>query len=254
MPPGAARRIASLRSLHANPGAPTARLPNLARNPRSLARKAKSLACNPWPLARKAESLAREPLLPRPQAPEPCAQAAEPCARSSHALRASGRALRARQKAPRAGSGGGVSDILCAGQQSRCRPLDAVTEQYRELVHGCSPVNRGLVPDRLDVAQSQPDQLGGRLVGGEVATGLDHFAQPRIDAFDGVGGVDHPAHLGREGEERHHLRPGAPPGRGDGGVTLAQRAVLEDLQGRFGGLDRKSTRLNSSHVKISYAV
>src|SRR5690606_1802735 len=106
MPPGAARRIASLRSLHANPGAPTARLPNLARNPRSLARKAKSLACNPWPLARKAESLAREPLLPRPQAPEPCAQAAEPCARSSHALRARGRALCARQKAPRAGSGG----------------------------------------------------------------------------------------------------------------------------------------------------
>src|SRR5439155_15653029 len=31
-------------------------------------------------------------------------------------------------------------------------------------------------------------------------------------------------------------------------------AILEQIQLRFPGLDRKSTRLNSSHVAISYAV
>src|SRR5207302_10124186 len=40
------------------------------------------------------------------------------------------------------------------------------------------------------------------------------------------------------------------PGR-EAGVRLAARSVL-DVQGS--GEDRKSTRLNSSHVKISYAV
>src|SRR5690606_40425610 len=42
------------------------------------------------------------------------------------------------------------------------------------------------------------------------------------------------------------------------GETAYERALhlvkLRDLQDETGGLDRKSTRLNSSHVKISYAV
>src|SRR5690606_41254106 len=47
-----------------------------------------------------------------------------------------------------------------------------------------------------------------------------------------------------------------PPGRRDGGVAGAGGGALRpapDRAGR-GGRDRKSTRLNSSHVKISYAV
>src|SRR5690554_7989193 len=41
------------------------------------------------------------------------------------------------------------------------------------------------------------------------------------------------------------------------GVGMASLAPLEDISTRFGwrrGGDRKSTRLNSSHVRISYAV
>ena len=52
----------------------------------------------------------------------------------------------------------------------QCEP---VLVQYCELVHrrfpivGCSPPVLG------DVAQGQPDQLGGRIVAGEVSSGLD---------------------------------------------------------------------------------
>src|SRR5690606_39714407 len=50
--------------------------------------------------------------------------------------------------------------------------------------------------------------------------------------------------------------PGRParhrkPGRGCGG---AFRGDIHPAAGAVGGRDRKSTRLNSSHVKISYAV
>src|SRR5690606_39335648 len=56
--------------------------------------------------------------------------------------------------------------------------------------------------------------------------------------------------------------PGRPmvPARGRGGRSrrdprpLAPRAGLRGASLPFPGLDRKSTRLNSSHVKISYAV
>src|SRR6266498_2966795 len=48
------------------------------------------------------------------------------------------------------------------------------------------------------------------------------------------------------------LRPGAPPHRDHG---LGQRVELRLLVGRqLIADDRKSTRLNSSHVRISYAV
>ena len=69
---------------------------------------------------------------------------------------------------------------------------------------GCSPPVLG------DVAQGQPDQLGGRIVAGEVSSGLDDLAQPRIHAFNRIGRVDHASHLGREGEEWDHLVPGSP--------------------------------------------
>src|SRR3989442_3548281 len=42
--------------------------------------------------------------------------------------------------------------------------------------------------------------------------------------------------------------------RQDGGRHARRRAVLRHVHGREEGEDRKSTRLNSSHVRISYAV
>src|SRR5690606_40509748 len=53
-------------------------------------------------------------------------------------------------------------------------------------------------------------------------------------------------HLG-DGHPAHH----SPARRGDGGLHLHG---LDGRDGIAGGEDRKSTRLNSSHVKISYAV
>src|SRR5690606_39623522 len=57
-------------------------------------------------------------------------------------------------------------------------------------------------------------------------------------------------------------RCGSPHGRfkieHQAGAKLASQEIVPDLEGRkllplARGLDRKSTRLNSSHVKISYA-
>jgi len=61
---------------------------------------------------------------------------------------------------------------------------------------------RGRAPIRCDVAQGQPDQLAGCVVGWEMVVRLDDLAQSGIDALDRVGGVDHPLDLRREREER----------------------------------------------------
>lgn len=86
-----------------------------------------------------------------------------------------------------------------------------------------------------DVAQGQPQELGGRLVAGEVPAGLDDLAQLHVQTLDGVGGVDHPAHLRREGEERDHVLPGPPPGLGDGGVLRAPGPGREVLIESYAG-------------------
>src|SRR5690606_41665502 len=51
-------------------------------------------------------------------------------------------------------------------------------------------------------------------------------------------------------------RPRSPTDRLAAAAVLERRLAdqLEDLAQRLAGEDRKSTRLNSSHVKISYAV
>ena len=51
-----------------------------------------------------------------------------------------------------------------------------------------------------DVAQSQPNQLGRGFIIGEMTSGLENLAQPGVHALDSIGGVDHPAHLWREGK------------------------------------------------------
>src|SRR5690606_42148244 len=48
----------------------------------------------------------------------------------------------------------------------------------------------------------------------------------------------------------HERKPDHAPLR----VVLAGEHVREDREGRLPTVDRKSTRLNSSHMKISYAV
>ena len=49
-----------------------------------------------------------------------------------------------------------------------------------KLVHGVLPVLGRPSPISGDIAQGQPDQLGGGLVSREMAAGLDDLAQPGL--------------------------------------------------------------------------
>jgi hypothetical protein len=105
-----------------------------------------------------------------------------------------------------------------------------------KLVHRRLPVVSRPAPIGSDVAQCQPDQLGGRLVIGEMPPRLENLAQAGVHALNGIGGVNHPAHLGREGKERNHLVPDPAPGGGHSGEFLAPRAALKRIEFCQGGL------------------
>ena len=54
-----------------------------------------------------------------------------------------------------------------------CVPGEALVIEYRELVHRLAPLLGCAAPVGRDVAQGQPDQLGGGIVAGEVPPGAD---------------------------------------------------------------------------------
>ena len=66
------------------------------------------------------------------------------------------------------------------------------------------------------------------------------LADLSVKTFDGIGGVEDFAQVRREGEERNHLLPVAPPALGDGRIFLPPGAAVKILQplarrrGRFG--------------------
>ena len=126
------------------------------------------------------------------------------------------------------------STSLLAGAVDRLR--ETIIVEYREMVHRLLPVLGRSAPVGGDVSQRQPDQLGGRIVAGEVSPRLDDLAKPRIDALDRVGRVDHPADLRREREERNHVAPGPAPGGHHGGEFLAPGPLLEGIELGLGGL------------------
>ena len=69
------------------------------------------------------------------------------------------------------------STSLLAGAVDRLR--ETIIVEYREMVHRLLPVLGRSAPIGRDVAQRQPNQPGGRIVTGEVATRLDDLSQPR---------------------------------------------------------------------------
>lgn len=83
-----------------------------------------------------------------------------------------------------------------------------------------------------DVSQRQPDQLAGRVVAGEVPTRLDDLAQSRVDTLDRVVRVDHPAHFGREGEERNHMALGTRQYRPRNGRSRVAGVAVPALEPR----------------------
>lgn len=84
--------------------------------------------------------------------------------------------------------------------------------------------------------QDQEQELHRRLVGREVAAGPNRPAQLGIEGLDGVRGMDDPADLRREGEERDDLAPVPLPSQGDREFCLAPIAVGESFQRGDAGL------------------
>src|SRR5690606_764741 len=127
----------------------------------------------------------------------------------------------------------------------------------------------GLETDRWLVGQVEDGAVGGVHVGdddvpargadldvggGDVPLRVGHADQPRDLRAGEASGLRGPA----EEHRAVHLDPGA---GGQDELEARCRAALLGLGGdrdvavrQLGGEDRKSTRLNSSHVKISYAV
>jgi hypothetical protein len=62
---------------------------------------------------------------------------------------------------------------------------EAILEEDRKLLHREMPVVARLAaPAGGDIPQRQPDQLRRRLVGREMAAGLDDFAATRVDTLE----------------------------------------------------------------------
>lgn len=98
------------------------------------------------------------------------------------------------------------------------------------MVHGGLPVMSCTTPIRRDVAQGQPDEFRGCLVGREVTTGLDDLAQLRVDIFNRVRRVDDLAHTRRKRKERNHTIPGVAPRATDGREFLAPRTIRKRIE------------------------
>ena len=113
---------------------------------------------------------------------------------------------------------------------------EPLAELYRQLRLGSLPLLRRPLPFRLDLAQSQEDQLDRRVIAREVLLVADGLAHLAVQTLDGVGGVEDLADLGREREEGDDLLPLAPPAGDDGRVLLAPGAFFEHVQGCRSGL------------------
>ena len=89
-----------------------------------------------------------------------------------------------------------------------------------ELAHGGSPLDAS-PPPQSGVLDGEIKQLQRRFVVWKAAAGLDDLAQATVQRLDRVGGVDHFADAGGEGEERNHVLPGAASSLADRRVALA---------------------------------
>src|ERR1700738_5335050 len=100
------------------------------------------------------------------------------------------------------------------------RQREALFELDPQLGLGSVPRNWRIFPARLHITQHQPDELDGGLFTGKVAAHPYRLADLRVKALDGIGGVEDFTQVRREGEERYHLLPVAPPALSDGQIFL----------------------------------
>src|SRR5258707_3598509 len=114
------------------------------------------------------------------------------------------------------------------------RQREALFELDRQLGLGSVTRNWRIFPARLHITQHQPDELGGGLFTRKVAAHPYRLADLRVKALDGIGGVEDFTQVRREGEERYHLLPVAPPALRDGRIFLPPGAAVKILQPRIG--------------------
>ena len=107
---------------------------------------------------------------------------------------------------------------------------EALAEEKRKLVHGHVPRVRGAYGALGRILDGEPEQFGRRLVGRDMATRFDDFAEAHVQAFDRVRGVDQLADRPGKDEEGRHVRPRALPAGHDGGVLLAPRTRREGAE------------------------
>src|SRR3954466_7192659 len=89
-------------------------------------------------------------------------------------------------------------------------------------------------PFGVGLEDGEVDEFGGGLFVGEVAAGLDRFADLAVHGLDGVGGVDHAAQRLGQREERDDVFPVLAPGGGDHWV-LATPFLVEGHELVLGG-------------------
>lgn len=61
--------------------------------------------------------------------------------------------------------------------------------QNGKLIHRRFPVWRCPRPVLGDIAQCQPDQFGGRIITGEMPSGLEYLAQPGVHTLNRIGRI-----------------------------------------------------------------
>ena len=63
---------------------------------------------------------------------------------------------------------------------------EAIGVEDDKLIHGSFPLLSGMHPICRDITQSQPEQLGGRLIAGD-GRDLDDLPETYMQALDGIG-------------------------------------------------------------------
>ena len=112
---------------------------------------------------------------------------------------------------------------------------DSLAVVEYECVEHLLPVSHaanGIASSGISGLDGQVEDLDGRSLVGEVAPDPSRPAEPRVERLDGVGGVDHRADLGGEGEERDELLPGVSPQPDDcllytSALAEAERRIFE---------------------------
>jgi hypothetical protein len=97
---------------------------------------------------------------------------------------------------------------------------EAIFELNTKPIQSGFPIVDGHGPILADIAQRQIEQFGQGVITGEDRAVFHDFSQTSIHRFDGIGGVDHLANLGRIVEKRDDVPPVSSPDGGDRGIGL----------------------------------